>query len=73
MTGIGESVTIVFSASTSFSRGTAHADDVGAGLGHPPDLVHRGREIGRLGLGHGLDRDRRAAADRHPAHVDLAL
>ena len=73
ITGIGDSRTIVLSASTSFSRGTAHADDVGAGLGDPADLVHRRPQIGRLGLGHRLDRDRGAAADRHAADVNLAL
>ena len=49
------------------------ADDVGARLGDTPDLVHRRREVGGLGLGHGLDRDRGAAADRYAADVDLAL
>ena len=48
-------------------------DDVGAGLGDAPDLVHRRLQVGGLGLGHRLHGDRRAAADRHPAHADLAL
>ena len=47
----------------SFSRGTAHADDVRARVGDAADLVHRGLQVGRFGLGHGLDRDRSAPAD----------
>jgi len=43
------------------------ADDVGAGLGDLVDLLHRRRQVGGLGLGHRLHRDRRAAADRHLA------
>ena len=73
ITGIGDSLTIVFSASTSSSRGTAHADDVGAGVGDLADLLHRRRQVGGLGLGHRLHGDRRAAADRHAADEDLAL
>ena len=63
MTGIGDSTTIVLSASTSLSRGTAHAHDVGAGLGDAADLVHRRLQVGGLGLGHRLHDDGRAAAD----------
>ena len=47
------------------------ADDVGAGLGDPPDLVHRRAEVRRLGLGHRLDGHGRAAPDGDAAHVDL--
>ena len=49
------------------------AHDVGAGLGDRADLLHRRREVGGLGLGHRLHGDRRAAADRDGADVDLAL
>ena len=73
ITGIGDSLTIVFSASTSSSRGTATADDVGAGVGDLADLLHRRRQVGGLGLGHRLHGDRRAAADRHAADEYLAL
>ena len=71
ITGIGESRTIVLSASTSCSRGHGDADDVGAGLGDAADLVHRRAEVGRLGLGHRLDGHGRAAPDGDAAHVDL--
>ena len=47
------------------------ADDVGPGLGDPADLVHRGAEIGRLGLGHRLDGHGCAAPDGDAADVDL--
>ena len=49
------------------------ADEVGAGLGDGADLVHRRLEVGRLGLGHRLHGDRRAAADRHVLDADLPL
>ena len=49
------------------------ADDVGAGLGDAMDLVHRRLQVGGLGLRHRLHGDRRTAADRHGADVDLAL
>ena len=47
------------------------ADDVGAGLGDPADLVHRRPEVRRLGLGHRLDGHGRAAPDGDAADVDL--
>ena len=50
-------------------HGDAH--DVRARLGHAPDLVHRGLQVGRLGLRHRLHGDGRAAADRDAADVDL--
>ena len=53
--------------------GHGDAHDVGAGVGDRADLGHRGAEVGGLGLGHRLDGDGRAAADRDPTHVDLAL
>jgi hypothetical protein len=49
------------------------ANDVGARLGDRPDLIHRRGEVRRLRLGHRLDGDRRATADRHAADHDLAL
>ena len=41
------------------------ADELGAGAGERRDLRHRGVDIGRVGVGHRLHDDRRAAADRH--------
>ena len=73
ITGIGDFSTIVFSATASSSRGTAHAHEVGAGLGDLADLLHRRLEVRRLGLGHRLHDDRRTAADRHAADEYLAL
>ena len=73
MIGIGDSPTIVLSASTSCSRGTAHAHDVGAGLGDAADLVHRRVEVRGLGLRHRLHGDGRAATDGDAADVDLSL
>jgi hypothetical protein len=50
-----------------------HAHDVRSRLGHGADLVHRGLQVGRLGLGHRLHGDRRAAPDQDAAHAYLAL
>ena len=71
ITGIGESRTIVFSASTSCSRGTATRT-----MSAPASATRRiwsivGREVRRLGLGHRLDGDGRAAPDGNAADVDL--
>ena len=52
-------------------HGDAH--DVRARLGHGADLLHRGREVRGLGLGHRLDGDRRASADLNPAHRHVSL
>ena len=72
--GIGDSLDDrPCSATTSSSRGTAHADEVGSGLGDLLDLLHRRLEVGGLGLGHRLHDDGGAAADRHAADEDLAL
>ena len=73
ITGIGDSRTIVLSASMSLSRGTATRTMSAPGVGHAADLVHRGGEVGRLRLGHRLHRDRRAAADLDAADVDVSL
>ncbi len=52
-------------------RRAGHADDVGAGLLAAADLVDRRlRVLGRR-VGHGLDADRRVAADGHGADHDL--
>ena len=71
--GIGDCATIVFSASTSCSRGTATRTMSAPASATVADLVHRRREVRGLGLRHRLHRDRRAAADRDRADVDLAL
>ena len=49
------------------------AHDVRARLGDLEDLLHRGLEVGGLGLRHRLHGDGRAAADRDGTDVDLAL
>ena len=46
------------------------ADDVRAGVRDPTDLIHRGLQVGRFGLGHRLDRDRSAPADLDTTDVD---
>ena len=46
------------------------ADDFGAGAVEGGDLRHRLVDIRRVGVGHRLDDDRRAAADDHAADVD---
>ena len=73
MIGIGDSRTIVLQRLGVLLARDGDADDVGAGLGDAADLVHRRAEIGRLGLGHRLDGDRRAAPDGDAADVDLPL
>jgi hypothetical protein len=50
-----------------------HADEVGAGLGDLADLGHGGRQVRRLGLGHGLHDDGSSAADLHTADVHVSL
>jgi hypothetical protein len=61
ITGIGDCLTIVFSA------------QIGPRLGDLVDLVHGRLEIGGLGLGHRLHGHGCPAADRHAADEDLAL
>ena len=39
------------------------ADELGAGLGQRRDLADRRLDVGRVGVGHRLNDDRRAAAD----------
>jgi hypothetical protein len=53
--------------------GHGHANQVRPGVGDLADLLHRRLDVGRLGLGHGLDGDRRTAADRHSADEYLAF
>ena len=70
MIGIGDSTTIVFSASMSLSRGTATRT-----MSAPASATLRiwsivAGEVRRLGLGHRLDDDRGAAADLDAADVD---
>ncbi len=73
ITGIGDSSTICFSASTSCSRGTATRTMSAPGVGHFADLLHRGREVRGLGLGHRLHRHGRSAADGDGPDMDLTL
>ena len=46
------------------------AHDLGAGAGERRDLRHRRIDIRRVGVGHRLHDDRRAAADRHGPDAD---
>ena len=69
ITGIGDSTTIVFSASMSLSRGTATRTMSAPGVRDLADLLHRGGEVRRLGLGHRLDDDGSTAADLDAADV----
>ena len=48
------------------------ADDVAAGGGEGVDLLQRAFDIGGLGDGHRLHRDRRTPTNRHLADEDLA-
>src|SRR5690606_24739761 len=48
------------------------ADDVGPGLFQLADLLQRRRRVGGRRIGHRLDADRRATADRDGADHDLA-
>ncbi len=48
------------------------ADELRAGLGELAHLRDRGLDVGGVGVRHRLHDDRRAAADRHAADVDLA-
>ena len=73
ITGIGERRTIRGSASASSVFGTAHADDLAAGRGERGDLRRRRLDVVRLRQRHRLDDDRRAAADRDAADLDLTL
>jgi hypothetical protein len=73
MIGIGDSTTIVLSASTSLSRGHGDAHEVRPRVGHLADLLHRGREVRGLRLGHRLHDDGRAPADLDAADVHVSL
>ena len=73
ITGIGESLDDRLERLDVLIARDGDADDVGARLGDPTDLGHRRREVGGFGLGHRLNGDRRASADRHAADLDLAL
>jgi hypothetical protein len=50
-----------------------YPNDVGARFGNFLDLLHGRRQVGRLGLGHGLDRYRGTATDRDPAYKYLSF
>ena len=52
--------------------GAGNAHDIGAGFLDAADLVDGGAGVAGDGVGHGLHRDRRVAADRHLADHDLA-
>ena len=69
ITGIGDSRTIVLQRLDIVVARHGHAHDVRSRLGHGADLVHRGLQVGRLGLGHRLHGDRRAAPDQDAAHA----
>ena len=73
MIGIGDSRTIVFSASTSCSRGTAQRTMSAPASATRWICAIVAAEIGRLRLRHRLHGDGRAAADRHRSDVDLPL
>ena len=73
ITGIGDSATIVFSASASCSRGTATRTMSAPASATVADLVHRRGEVRGLGLGHRLDRDGAPPPIGDAADVDLAL
>ena len=49
-----------------------HPHDLAARGLQRPDLVHRGLDVARVRLGHGLDADGGAPPHRHAAHVDLS-
>ena len=55
-----------------FLVGAGDPDDVRARFLAAADLVDRRPDVGGDGVGHGLHRDRRVAADRHGADHDLA-
>ena len=73
MIGIGDCATIVLQRLDVLLARHRDAHDVGAGRRDLVDLFHRRREVRGLGLRHRLHRDRRAAADRDGADVQLAL
>src|SRR4029453_8358738 len=52
--------------------GNRAAHDVSAGRVERPDLEERRLHVARVGLGHRLYGDRRAAADLDPAQLDLS-
>jgi hypothetical protein len=52
--------------------GGGDADNIGPGLGGGDDLRQRGPHVRTVGVGHGLDRDRRVAPHGDAADHDLA-
>ncbi len=73
ITGIGDSRTIVFSASASWSRGTAQRTRSAPASATRLICASVAVDIGGLRLGHRLHGDGCAAADQHAADVDLIL
>ena len=71
ITGIGDSVDDRPQRGDVLLARHGDAHDVRAGLGHAPDLVHRGLQVRRLGLRHRLHGDGRAAPHGDAADVDL--
>ena len=73
ITGIGDSRTILLQRLDVLVARDRAAHQVRPRVRDGVNLLHGRVVVGGLGLRHRLDRDRRAAADLHPAHVDLAL
>ena len=53
-----------------FAMVDGDADQLGASLGQLDDLLGRPYRIGRIGVGHGLNRDGVATADANPSDRD---
>ena len=49
----------------------SHTDDLTSGRFQRMDLGHGGSHVGRIGIAHGLNGHRGAAAHGHAAHTDL--
>ena len=69
ITGIGEKRTILRQRLRILGLRDGDADDLASGRGERGDLRRRRLDVVRLGQGHRLDDDGRAAADRHAADV----
>ena len=71
MIGTGERGTICGQPLGRLELVAGAAHDVGAGTGQRVDLLQRALDVGRLGGGHRLHRDRRVATDGDVADDDL--
>ena len=71
ITGTGERFTIVSSATASLSRGTATRTSSQPASAMRPDLREGRLDVARVGLGHRLDDDRRATADRDATDLQI--